>query len=189
MTEKTKEFLIEDLFNKWAGDLRTEFSDIRYLHKERPDLLENLFGLFKSSKISYEDAKDYKNRAVIELTTEEGRKGVGRHRGWKKASEKDYDVILASFYVDVEVEEDLKIPASKKEKPEQTFNLQDYYTDNNFITAWARNRWKESWTPALNKECHLIGSSLNIVFQQEMFESDIFNDNNSLPEWFEIACN
>lgn len=180
-----KEYAIDDIFNKWVGLLRTDLADIRYLHRERPEILEELFSMFKSSNISFEDAKYYRNKAVIALTTEEGRKGTGKYRGWKQTAEVDYDTILASFYVDIEILEETNIMSKKSER---SVISKDYYPDSEIITEWAKDKWGQNWTPSLNKECHLMGGSINISFQEEVFESDLLSDTNDLPEWYENAC-
>lgn len=189
--EKEKTSSSEDIFNKWLGYLRTDGQDIRYLHRDRPDILSDLISQFVAGGISHDDAKDYKSQIVIALTTEEGRKGKGKYKGWKNHVEQDYITILATFYVEtVELseEDDLRGRDLNTSTIGSKPDLTRYHPDNAVITEWAKDKYGQDWTPELNKEAHLIGGIYNLQFQREVFESDWILNPDTYPTWYKKAC-
>lgn len=189
--KKEKCYSIDDLFNRWLGFLRTEANDIRYLHQHRPEILEGLIGMFVKYNVSYEDAKLYKRKVVLALTTDEGRKGTGKYRGWKECVEEDFLGVLANFYIEnVQDDEipDNKMRLSSKETVETRIEPNRYHPDNTVITEWAKDKFGQDWTPEINKEAHLVGGIINIQFQEEVFESDWILNPNEYPQWYIKAC-
>jgi len=168
-------YSIDDLFNKWKGYLRTEANDIKFLHKERPEILEYLVGLFFTNKIPFEDAKYYEKDVVIALTTAEGRKNVGRYKGWKDCVKEDYLAVLSNYYVEnteVAEEEDNRLKPKERESVKAEDEHARYHLDSLAIKKWCQDKFGQSWTPKLNKEAHLVFGSMNLMFQKETYLSE-----------------
>jgi len=159
----SNEINADDIFNKWMHYLKTEAIDIRYLHRDRPEIISSLAYEFKSLKVDYDTAKSYKKRVMEALTTEEGRKGSGKYKGWKETATADFLSVLASYYVEIEPED--KEESLYEKKVEAKEDLFRYHINNNLITNWCKNRYGQDWTVDINKEAHLIGGVLNLEFQ------------------------
>jgi hypothetical protein len=180
---------IDDLFNKWLGMLR-ENQAIRYTHSDRPALVEELVSMLHIHNIDYQEAKFLKKKVVSALTTEEGRKGNGRYKGWVQAVETDYDAILANIYIDQgNIEEAQKNKLKLHTKKDGEIEPSVFYLpDNKIIEAWCRHKYGKDVRKSIIREAHRIGSSLNQSFQCEVFDTEIGKSIENYPDWLKKAC-
>lgn len=172
-------FTQEDIFNKWLCTLR-ENQSVRYLHSERMGFLEDFVLMLKEHEVDYEDAKAFKKEVVLALTTEEGRKGKGKYKGWVKTVEQDFLSALANAYI-----EDPEKPVDKSEAVQSG----NYMPKNRFITAWGLHKYGEIWSEFMDREAHKINSRLNIRFQEEVIFADFADDFEKFPNWLKNAFN
>ncbi|HLD91726.1 MAG TPA: hypothetical protein VI911_12065 [Patescibacteria group bacterium] len=149
----------DQLFDLWLNYVR-ENDNIRYIHKERLEIVGELASSFKSGDISYEEALSYLKKVVLALTTEEGRKGKGKHAGWKECVEDDYRGALASEYVELD--------SPKKEEQVQESNI--LLIEDPWIDNWLKAKFGK--VPSeITKLAHTPGSYLNVQFLIETFSS------------------
>ena len=190
--EEVKKYSSEDVFNSWIGYLNSEANDTRYVHRERPELLDMLVGQLFGNKIPHDEAKGFRSRVVLALTTVEGRKGTGKYRGWKETVAEQYDGAVANFYVELaeigEVEDNRMRSTSAKQN-EPKYEKYRYHEENSLIVAWVKNKFKETVTKSLIKEAHLVFGALNIQFQEEVYEAEWATDESKWPNWAKKACN
>ncbi len=158
MPDKNK-YSSEDIFNKWAKYMSSEDIVDRYAHNRREAYLEDLCAMLKEHDIEFEDAKDLKNRVMIILTTEDGRKGKGKHRGWKESVFEQFDHVLADYYVQ---------NADKGVVDTQTFTQVSQYIEDDDIVEWVNNKYGSGNKEIMSK-AHTIGHQLNILFLEEYF--------------------
>lgn len=151
MNEKKEETVsIDDLFNKWLAHIEKDgFS--RYSYSSRIPQLNLLAEYLLEYNFSFEEAKLLKRKAVEALITERGIKRKDKHSNgnWLKNTNKDFDVVMANYYVSGIDKEDYKV--------------------NPDIVAWAKARYGDNLHPQLLKDCHMIGNILNIRFIDEFY--------------------
>lgn len=164
-----------DIFNKWTHLLRTEYHDSRYLHSERPELIEILVGLFKKYNFGKDEVEGYERDVILQLTHEEGRKGKGQYKGWVDSVKQDFKGVVANSYLNLDHSTIDTFKKQKDEAKKNEINEDDYryFPPNELITQWAKDKFKSFYSEAIKKECHRIGSSLNIMFQEKTFEKDL----------------
>jgi hypothetical protein len=178
-----------DIFNLLMMDIKTDNLS-RYAHSNRDETLENLMNMFYDAKVDIEDARSYRRKVVEIMTTEEGRKGKGKYKGWTQAVEESFDCMLAKTYV--------KITPRAKGNPSEAKNNGPTLMpgqmpvviikngNDRYITAWAKNRFGDTWTEEINILAHTVGHSLNLKFMKDMFEdSEILKGN--YPTWLKNA--
>jgi hypothetical protein len=148
-------YSFQDIFNKWAKPIASD-PDIRYKHTPREEILDDLVVALKAHEIDYDEAKSRKDTVIKFLTTEEGRKGKGKHKGWVNTIEEQYLGALAFYYI-----EDKEIPKAEPVEEIEIYPI---------ITNWSKGFFGEYWTEEINIECHRKGSHFNMLFQKEMFD-------------------
>ena len=160
------EFTPQDLFDKWLAYLRDQGSD-KYVNSERMNNRDVLVEMLFNMKFDHDIARSFKNKVLMALTHEEGRKGKGKYSGWKECVESDFDACVANWYVKVSEStgEDNRI--SKKE---QAIDLDDLMTDDPDIRKWLIEKYGDKCTEALIKEAHTIGNILNIRYLTDTFD-------------------
>lgn len=169
-------FNADMIFKSWFANVKNNY-DIRYIRKERPELIEELVTTFYNIKIPYDEAIFFKKRVVNALTTKEGRKGNGKHKGWKENVEEDFELILAKVYVNIEKSDkdnvtDVNAKINKVLIPE-----------DEWIKAWLKDNFGENYPKGLDKLAHTVGSSLNIDFMKDVFSQEQIKTG-KLPKWF-----
>ena len=155
-------YSFQDIFNKWAKPIAND-KIMRFTQEPREELLDDLAVALKAHNIDYDEAKSRKSTVIKFMTTEEGRKGIGKYKDWVPKVEEQYLNALAFYYI-----EDRKLP--NLEVKEVT--KQDLYEQHKTITAWSKHRFGEFWTEDIDKECHQKGSYLNMLFQKEVFDTE-----------------
>lgn len=103
----TNKYSSDDIFNKWQGELVRENPTEKYKYSERKDYIQDLADLFKAGGVEFDEAKMYRTQVLNALTTREGRKGVGRYKGWKENVLSDFDQIMADTYVEIDLEKNV----------------------------------------------------------------------------------
>jgi hypothetical protein len=159
MPEKNK-YSSEDVFNKWAKYISSEDKADRYAHNRREAYLEDLCAMLKEYDIEFEDAKSLKHRVMIILTTEEGRKGKGAHKGWKETVFDQFDQVLADYYVE---------NTGAGVVDAHTFTQTSQYIEDEDIMEWVANRFGEKCPADLISKAHTVGHQLNILFLEETY--------------------
>ena len=144
-------FTSEQAFSKWKGYLLT-VQDERYVRRERRVHLAMLAETMQLCGISYEDAVAFRYRAMMEITTDEGRKGKGKHKGWKENCLEDFDALMANQYVNLET---------------LIGNGGDMtrispFTPDSDIKAWVDKKFNGN--SEILKQAHVIGNMYNLMF-------------------------
>ena len=96
-------YTANDAYNLWAGelsDIGTYSTQDRYDKHRRSEHIRYLASWLVDYGISHEEAKTLKNKVMLFLTTEEGRKGKGKHKNWKENTLADFDQIMAGTYME-----------------------------------------------------------------------------------------
>lgn len=174
-------YTADQIFDAWFFYIR-ENHDVRYIHKERPELVSDLAYKFKKHGIKYEEAIMFAKKVILKLTTEEGRKGRGKYNGWKEAVEDDFKAALASEYVETEAR-----PESDKQSIGLTNAQNNTIPEDHWINAWLKNKFGNKYPKEIKDLAHTIGSSLNNQFLVDVFESDWAKEEN-IPEWLNNTC-
>jgi hypothetical protein len=172
-------FTAEEIFDKWVGIIQDDAA-LRYLGVNRKPVLDELAKMLFSSNVDYSEAKMLSRQVVNKLTTEEGRKGKDKYKGWTQAVTDDFRVALATYYVECDttnasknvINVEAKVPISNK------------IPEDALITAWCRNRFGERWNDRVNQMAHQIGHALNLQFMTDVFESEWGNNLELAPEWY-----
>lgn len=149
-----KSITVNDIFNTWKLDLR-ENHNVRYLYKNRKEHIENLVTYLINTGVSLDDAKDLRNKVLLELTTAEGRKGKGRYKGWKENVLDDFDMIVSGMYVE--------IPTSP---PQQHETINEMLEDE-YIKEWAVKIFGDNEFAI--RESQTIGTLLNSIAITEVY--------------------
>jgi hypothetical protein len=97
-SSKENKLSAQEVLKKWTSDVRQDISS-RYTYGNRKEHIENLMGYLKMHDVDKDDAQFLKNKVVEVLVTEEGRKGKGKHKGWKENVENDFDDAIQQAYV------------------------------------------------------------------------------------------
>lgn len=175
-------YTADQIFDAWFFYIR-ENHDIRYIHRERPELVADLAYKFKKHNIDYDEAIMFTKKVVNKLTTEEGRKGNGKYKGWKECVEEDFKSALASEYVETEAKPEKESKTVYKPK-----NQKNIIKDDDLINAWLQHKFGDKYPNEIKELAHTVGSALNVEFLKYVFESDGIKKGNKTPEWLEKAC-
>ena len=176
MTKKI--FGADELFNKWLGSL-VDSPDMRYLGAERQGFVEHLILTFHASGIDQDEASTYKRRVVDALTTPEGRKGKGRHKGWKETVEESFVATLANIYIADLTDKQIKdakgnmiVNKRSGKDPVSVENTSAFtISEDNRIVEWVRNKYGGNLD--ITNEAHRIGSLMNIEFLQDNYFQNV----------------
>jgi len=155
-------FSAREVFDKWLGTVQEDAS-LRYLGVNRKPVLDELAQMLFVANVDYSEAKMLSREVVNKLTTEEGRKGKGKYKGWAQTVEEDFRIALASYFVEVDI---------KTSRPETTDSL----PNDELITAWGLNKFGELWDDRLSNMAHQVGSPLNLEFMSEVFSKEFLED-------------
>ena len=171
-----------DVFNFWMSEVKDD-ALIRFSHSHRDEATELLMGLMFDAGIDIEEARSYRRKVIEFMTTDEGRKGKGKYKGWVKAVEESFDCSLAKIYVKITPR--VKEVAVVSQAPKFGTNLIKNGNDK-YIKAWCKHHFGATYTDELCFMAHTIGSGLNIKFMQAMFEDkEILKGN--YPDWLRFA--
>ena len=161
MSENKKTYTADDVYNKWKCllDNPKEYSLVdKYDKHRRLEHIEVLVQWLIEYDIEFEQAKGLKNRVMLFLTTEEGRKGKGKHKNWKENTLTDFDKIVASMYM-----EDPK-PTKKKEIAVDPLRI----PADNRIVEWANKKYPGN--TLMITEAHRIGSIFYFEYLEDTFD-------------------
>jgi hypothetical protein len=166
----------EDLYLKWADEIRDD-RELRYLHANREEVIDSLVCLFFNHKVSFEEAKTFENKVVRFLTTEEGRKGKGKYKGWSESVKEMFCMILSRYYVEKKASDPInKKPLSKlTEGVVIPFDL--------FLKGYILEKFKEHYSDEFCELAHIPGNALNIKFLEDVFESEWAKTGKKAPSW------
>ena len=148
------------IFKSWLGYLLKEQPSDRYAEAMRVSHLEQLFLAFKNQGISMDDAEMFRNKAMIALTTEEGRKGKDKYKGWKEKALYDYDAICALAYSREELGFDGS-PVNMGEKVNNDVNIESWAKEKYGLSA---NHLKH-----IIEQAHIIGNMYQIQYINDRF--------------------
>jgi len=123
------QYTADQVFKSWKGELITMGRTDRYLKDERPRLLEDLAEVFFKWGISLDEALSFKREAMLALTTEEGRKGKGKHKGWKELALSDFEDIINKAYI--------------SKSTNSTASLKYVIPHDSLIEEWVVNKYKQ----------------------------------------------
>lgn len=136
---------IEDVFKSWCHSVHMS-DDVKYLHVNWTEHVEDLAVILYKKEIDYDEAKMYARKVVEFLTTEKGRK---EKKDWPKNVEARYLEALAGLYVQID-----SAPPIKKDRfvldsdPEIVDYITNRYGPNQMII----------------NEAHRIGSMFNLEY-------------------------
>jgi len=164
----------EQIFESWFFCLRDN-PETRYANKHRLEWVTELAQAFKINEISYDEALGYLSQVVIKLTTEEGRKGKGKHKGWKECVAEDFKAALAHEYVETKI--------STPQKTE-VLPFDGQIPEDKWIMAWLDYKFDGRYCNEIKVLAHVPGNSLHIQFLVEVFESDWIKTSQNIPLWF-----
>ena len=178
-----------DIYNIWMTDIKTDAS-MRFSHSNRNETVLNLMESFHDAGVDIEDARSFRRKVIEIMTTEEGRKGKGKYKGWVNAVEESFDCMLAKTYVKI-------TPRVKETKSESKSNGPSLIMGqlpvviikdgkDRYITAWAKYKFGDNWTEEVNIMAHTVGHSFNLKFMKEMFE-DAETIKGNYPTWLKNA--
>lgn len=148
-----------DVFNLWAGTLNDpkQYSvEDKYDKSKRIEHIEFLAAWLQDYNIDYEDAKGLRNKVMVFLTTEEGRKGKGKYKNWKENALQDFDQTLARMYMDIP-----KSPSSSTVA--DPFRIKQ----DDAIVNWAEAKYGED--TLVIAEAHRIASPFYFEYLEDTF--------------------
>jgi hypothetical protein len=157
------EFSVDGIFKAWKSKIKDEDISAKYLASERKDYIEDLADMFKNAEVPYDEATFYREKAMISLTTVEGRKGKGKHKGWKEAVYDDFDCIMARYYIppDLLYPKDVKLASLEDKEPWMT-----YQDIDGSVKKWLTEKY--GFSEAKYKFACTIGHVLNMEYAQDV---------------------
>lgn len=170
MTKKKDNLTADDILQSWLNGLTKD--DTRYERKYRRENLEKLMRQFNNYGIPFEEAKSYKRKIMLAITTEEGRKNKGKYKGWKDDVLSDFDMAVCGEYV--ELSKDEATPTHSKSlgvKYGAPVAAVGYFLDRDqAIVDWLIDKYQSDSLPKeLVDEAHRVMSPLNLQFLEETF--------------------
>lgn len=157
----------------WKEEIREEFEN-RWQYGVREAIFNTLFEMLSVNGIELEDAKMLKTEVIKFLVTEEGRKGAGRHKGWKEKVSDEFDSLISEYYS----------PTNKTRLYTKDYGTGDFLEKDPIITAWAKDRFGFAWNETLNLMAHQSGNRFNLEFQKDIFDSEWARTGENVPKWF-----
>ena len=170
-------FSADDLFNKWLDEIKDD-NELRYLHSNREEVLDILVNLFHHHEVPFDEAKTFVNKVTTVLTTQEGRKGKGKYKGWVESVQEMFHMLLSRYYIEeIPNKTDVikNIPLKLSEGVAIPFD--------NFLNGYLLEKFKEHYSPKFCELGHIPGNSLNIKFLEDVFESEWAKTGKKAPLW------
>lgn len=155
------------LFEKWRKKIKQEDICSIYKADERSYYLELLVKAFKKAGFSYDDVIVFKNDIMLALTTFEGRKGNGKHKGWKEQVIQDFQDTLADHYVPDSV---LNVEDIKRASLEEKESWMIYQDIDGSVKEWVTKKY--GFSEAKYKLACIIGHVINVQYFQEVLGID-----------------
>jgi len=165
----------EDIFLMWLSTFRGDTE--QFLAKARQEILHALVEMFYNNKIPLEEAKLFTSRVVLNMTTKEARKGLGKYKGWKETVEEDYKIMLVEYYLSDNVN-------TTSNNPSSVVNESAMIPEDSLIINWGKNKFENQYSGDIKHLSHQIGHIINTQFFVDVFESDwVLDGSENTPEW------
>lgn len=166
----------EIVFSRWKEFVQEEYKTSRFTKIVAKEVLELLMESFKGKNVDIETVASFERKVVDFLVTEEGRKGgknkrTGKdYKDWVNNVKVMFKASLGEFY-----ENDLVVNSNQDD-------FSAYLMQNPIVRSWVEHKFTQLQESLLREVC-IHGSPLNLLMQEELFNSGWSQTGENVPEY------